>query len=142
MLQMTTYVNFKGDCEAAFKLYEQCLGAEPGPIFRYGGSPMEADAPPDWSEKIMHGSVTIGGQVLMGADIVPDRYEEPKGIQLSLQLSSVADAERIFRELSSGGRIAMPLEKTFWAERFGILTDRFGIPWLINCETPAQPHAS
>ena len=133
-MQMTTYLNFNGQCEAAFKFYEECLGGQLGPIFRYAGSPMGAGVPADWQDKIMHGSVTIGGQTLMGADIVPAQYEAPKGFSLSLQLQSPTDAERIFRELNKGGRVVMPLEKTFWAERFGIVVDRFGIQWLINCE--------
>jgi PhnB protein len=83
--------------------------------------------------------VTIGGQTLMGADVVPDRYEEARGFSLSLQMQSTADAERIFHELAEGGRIVMPLEKTFWAARFGMVVDRFGIPWLINCEGSEQP---
>lgn len=133
-MQMATYLSFKGDCEAAFKLYEQCLGGQPGQFFRYGGSPMADGVPEDWADKIMHGNITIGGQSVMGADIVPDQYEEPVGVSLSLQLKDTGEAERIFRELSDGGRIVMPLEKTFWAERFGTLVDRFGIPWIINCE--------
>jgi PhnB protein len=133
-MEMTAYLSFKGNCEAAFKFYEQCLGARPGSIFRYGGSPMAGQVPPDWSDKVMHGSVTVGGQVIMAADVVPDQYEEPKGFSLSLQMKSVDDAERIFRELASEGRVVMQLEKTFWADRFGMVVDRFGIPWLINCE--------
>jgi len=133
-MQMTTYLSFNGQCEAAFRLYEQCLGGEIGPIFRYAGSPMANDAPPGWDDKIMHGSITVGGHVLMGADVTPDRYDEPKGISLSLQIAAIADAERIFRDLAQDGRVVMPLEKTFWAAGFGMLVDRFGIPWLINCE--------
>lgn len=133
-MQMTTYLSFNGQCESAFRLYEQCLGGEIGPIFRYAGSPMANDAPLGWDEKIMHGSITVGGQVLMGADVTPDRYEEPKGISLSLQIAAIADAERVFRDLAQDGRVVMPLEKTFWAAGFGMLVDRFGIPWLINCE--------
>ena len=82
----------------------------------------------------MHGSLTVGGQVLMGGDVAPGRYEEPKGFSLSLQLKGSTEAERVFQELSKDGRVMMPLEKTFWAERFGMVVDRFGIPWLINCE--------
>jgi PhnB protein len=138
-MQMNPYLSFKGDCEAAFKFYEQCLGAQLGAIFRYAGSPMADQAPADWSDKVMHGNLTIGGQALMGADVAPDQYEEPKGFSLSLQIKSAADAERIFHELADGGRVVMPLEKTFWAERFGMVVDRFGIPWLINCEGSEQP---
>ena len=134
-MQMTPYLNFKGDCEAAFKFYEQCLGGQLGTIFRYGGSPLADSVPPDWSNKVMHGSVTIGGQVLMGGDVAPDSYEEPKGFSLSLQIRNTAEAERVFHDLAAGGKVVLPLEKTFWAERFGMVVDRFGIPWLINCET-------
>ena len=138
-MQITINLGFKGQCEAAFKLYEQCLGAEPGPILRYAGSPMANDVPADWQDKIMHGSVKLGDLVLMGGDVAPGRYEEPKGFALSIQITSIDDAERVFRELARDGRIVMPLETTFWAERFGQLVDRFGVPWLINCESPGEP---
>ena len=137
-MEMTAYLSFKGDCEAAFKFYEQCLGAQPGAIFRYAGSPMAGQVPPDWSDKVMHGSLTVGGQAIMAADVMPDQYEEPKGFSLSLQMKSVEDAERIFRELATEGRVVLQLEKTFWADRFGMVVDRFGIPWLINCEGASQ----
>jgi len=83
---------------------------------------------------VMHASLTLGSQVLMGADIAPERYEEPKGFSLSLQLNDIADAERMFGQLSTNGRIVTPLEKTFWAARFGVVVDRFGVQWLINCD--------
>jgi PhnB protein len=137
-MQLTPYLSFKGDCEAAFKFYEQSLGGVLGPIFRYGGSPMADRAPADWSDKVMHGSITVGGQVLMGADIAPGQYEEPKGFSLSLQMASIAEAERVFGELARDGNVVMPLEKTFWAERFGMVVDPFGISWLINCEVAEQ----
>ncbi|HEU4690843.1 MAG TPA: VOC family protein [Vicinamibacterales bacterium] len=133
-MQVTVNLGFNGQCEAAFKLYEQCLGAEPGPVFRYAGSPMADDVPADWQDKIMHGSVKVGDLVLMGGDVAPERYEEPKGFALSVQITSTEEAERIFHELARDGRIVMPLEKTFWAARFGQVVDRFGVPWLINCE--------
>ena len=95
---------------------------------------MADQVPADWQDKVMHGSLTVGGQVLMGGDVAPDRYEEPKGFSLSIQIKSTAEAERIFRDFASEGRVVMPLEKTFWADRFGIVVDRFGIQWLINCE--------
>ncbi len=137
-MQMHPYLSFNGDCEAAFRHYARCLNGRLGEMFRYGGSPMADRAPAGWQDKIMHGSITIGGQVLMGADVAPDRYEAPKGFSLSLQIKDTADAERVFRELSDGGEVRMPLEKTFWADRFGMLVDRFGVPWLINCEGTDQ----
>ena len=138
-MQMNPYLSFKGECEAAFKFYELCLGGQPGAIFRYAGTPMADQVAADWQDKVMHGSLTVGEQVLMGGDVSPDRYEEPRGFSLSLQITSTTEAERIFHELGRDGRVVMPLEKTFWAARFGMLVDRFGIPWLINCEGPDQP---
>jgi PhnB protein len=137
-MRMNPYLSFKGDCEAAFTFYEQHLGGQRGAIFRYGGSPMSGDVPADWSEKVMHGSITVGGQLLMGGDVAPDRYEAPKGFSLSLQIEHAAEAERIFDALSEGGTVVMPLEPTFWAVLFGMVIDQFGIPWLLNCEASEQ----
>jgi PhnB protein len=134
-MKMHPYLSFKGDCEAAFRFYEQHLDGQPGPIFRYAGTELAGSVPADWSDKVMHGSITIGEQVLMAADVAPGAiYEEPKGFSLSLQIKSTADAERMFHALADGGKVVMALEKTFWAERFGMVVDRFGVPWLINCE--------
>jgi PhnB protein len=133
-MQMNPYLSFNGECETAFKFYEQCLDGKLGEIFRYAGTPMAEQVPSDWQDKVMHGSLTLGDQVLMGGDVAPDRYEKPKGFSLSLQMTSTTQAERIFQLLAQDGTVVMPLEKTFWAARFGMVVDRFGIPWLINCE--------
>ena len=138
-MQMSPYLSFNGNCEEAFKFYEQCLGGKLGEVFRYGGTPMAEHAPADFADKIMHGSLTIGDQVLMGADAPQGQYEEPKGISLSLHIKSIADAERTFNDLSEGGKVVMPIQQTFWAARFGMLVDRFGIAWMINCEGASQP---
>ena len=133
-MKVSTVLSFKGDCEAAFKFYEQHLGGQPGPIFRYAGSPMADSVPEEWGDKIMHGSIVVGDLLLMGSDVLMKQYEEPKGFSLSLQMSDTAEAERIYNALVPNGTVLMPLEKTFWAARFGSVVDRFGIPWLINCE--------
>jgi Uncharacterized protein conserved in bacteria len=138
-MHVTTYLSFNGQCEAAFTLYERVLGGRLGPIFRYAGSPMADTVPPEWQNKIMHASLTIGEHVVMGGDPAPDSYEEPKGFSLSINMKSAPEADRIFRELATDGRVLVPLEKTFWAERFGMVIDRFGIPWMINCEAADQP---
>jgi PhnB protein len=138
-MQMNPYVNFNGQCEAAFKFYERCLDGQLGGIFRYAGTSLAGQVPAGWQDKVMHASVTIGGQTLLGADVAPDRYEEPKGFSLSLQMSKTTDADRIFQMLAKGGAVVMPLEKTFWAARFGVLIDRFGIRWIINCEGADEP---
>ena len=137
-MQISPYLSFRGECDAAFRFYEACLGGTVGGIFRYAGSPMADQVPPEWADKVMHGSITVGGQVLMGGDVVADRYQQPQGFSLSIQLQSTSEAERIFQELAAGGTILMPLEQTFWAARFGMVVDRFGIPWLINCEAASS----
>jgi PhnB protein len=137
-MQMNPYLSFKGDCEAAFTFYERCFGGECGTLLRYAGTPLADNVPADWAGKVMHGSLRVGDQVVMGGDVAPDQYEEPKGFSMSLHIKFTADAERIFNELSTDGRIVQPLEQTFWAARFGMVVDRFGIPWLINCEGAEQ----
>ena len=133
-MQMNSYLSFNGTCEEAFAFYAQSLGGQLGPIFRYAGTPMVDQVPADWQDKVMHGSVTVGGQELMGGDVAPDRYETPRGFSLSLHMKNTMEAERVFVALSSGGTITMPIQETFWAARFGMVVDRFGISWLINCD--------
>jgi PhnB protein len=140
-MQMNPYLSFGGDCEEAFNFYEKCLDGKLGEIFRYAGTPVSEQVPADWQNKVMHGSMTIGEQVLMGADIAPDRYEKPQGFSLSLQIKNTTQAERIFQILAKDGTVVLPLQQTFWAARFGMLVDRFGIPWMINCEGSEQPAA-
>jgi PhnB protein len=137
-MQMTPYLSFNGHCEEALKFYERCLGARLGQIFRYEGTPLAQQVPSDWQNKVMHANLTVGGQQLMAGDVAPDQYEVPKGFSLSLQMADTREAERIYEELGAGGRIVMPLAETFWAARFGMVVDRFGFPWLINCEAVAS----
>ena|SRR5213593_1180773 len=133
-MNLNPYLSFKGECESAFKFYEQTLGGKITGIMKWGGSPGENNVPENWRDKVMHAHLAIGDQALMGADPPLDYYKEPAGFSIALNLKDITEAERIFNALSPGGRITMPLEKTFWASRFGMLTDRFGIPWMINCE--------
>jgi PhnB protein len=133
-MKINAYLHFDGRCEAAFKFYEQCLGGKIVFKMTYGESPMAGQSPPGWRDKIMHARLIVKDQVLMGADAPPERYEAPKGFSMSLNLNDPAEAERIFSALVEKGTVVMPLQKTFWAERFGMLSDQFGIPWMINCE--------
>ena len=103
-------------------------------MFTHGGSPMAEHVPKDWHDAIMHARLVFGNNVLMGSDSPPDRHQPPQGFAVSLNVDQVADAERIFRDLSESGAVQMPLQKTFWAARFGMLADQFGIPWMVNCE--------
>ena len=134
-LEVSAYLSFNGDCEAAFKYYVEVLGAKPGLLFSYANSPMADVVPEGWERKIMHGTVTIGGKLFEGADAPPERYEKPQGFALSLNVATAQEAERVFEKLAASGKVQYPIAKTFWSERFGMVVDRFGIPWMINCET-------
>lgn len=131
-MDVTPYLTFNGHCEEAFKHYEQCLGGQMGEVFRYAGTPLATQVPADWGQKVMHCTLRLGDRELMGVDVGPEGYEEPRGISLSVEVKGVANAERVFAELSEGGRVVLPLQETFWAARFGMLVDRFGVPWQIN----------
>jgi len=126
-------LSFNGQCEAAFKHYERCMNGRITFMLTWGDSPMGKDAPPEWSGRIVHATLVIGETRLQGSDAAPGAYESPRGFVITLNPSQ-ADAERLFTDLSEGGTVTMPLQETFWAIRFGVLTDRFGIPWAINCE--------
>ena len=136
-MRLHPYLNFNGQCEAAFKFYEQCFGGKIGAMFTHGGTPAAEGVPPEWHNKIMHASLTVGDDVLMGSDAPPGTYEEAKGFCVSLQIKDPTDGERIFNALAENGTVRMPFQKTFWAVGFGVVVDRFGIPWIINCEQAA-----
>jgi PhnB protein len=92
---------------------------------------------PEWHAKILHARMEVGDTVLMGSDAPPDHYEQPKGFSVSLVLDDVGEAERIFFALAEGGSVRMAIQETFWAAGFGMLVDKFAIPWMINCDRPA-----
>ena len=134
---LNPYLTFNGQCEAAFKFYEQCLGGKIEAMIPHAGTPVEKQVPPEWRNKILHATLRAGGATLMGSDAPPDRYEQSKGFSVMLQIDEPADAERIFHALEEQGTVRMPLQQTFWAARFGMLVDQFGIPWMINCNQAA-----
>jgi PhnB protein len=139
-MQLAPYLMFNGQCEEAFKFYEQCLNGKITAMMTYAESPepsMIDQMPPEWRHKIMHVGLTIGNQELMGSDNPPGYDEEPKGFSVSIHLTDAAEAERIFHTLAENGVVRMPLQQTFWAYRFGVLVDRFGVPWMINCDQAA-----
>jgi PhnB protein len=137
-MQLNPYLVFNGQCEAAFKFYEKSLGGKIEFMMSHADSPMSQQVPAEWRSKIMHARMTVGDAVLMGSDGPPGRYQEPAGFSLSVGVKEPAEAERIFNELAESGKVQMPLQKTFWAVRFGMVVDRFGIPWMVNCEQAAQ----
>ena len=136
-MQLNPYLTFNGQCEAAFKFYEQCLGGKIVAMVTHAGTPAEQQVPAEWRDKIIHARLVVGDEVLMGSDAPPDRYEASKGFSVTVGIDDPAKAERIFNALAEKGTVRMPFQKTFWALGFGMLVDRFGIPWMINCEKSA-----
>jgi PhnB protein len=136
-MQLIPYLNFNGQCEAAFKFYEQCLGGKIVAMFTYGGTPAAEHVSAESRDRVMHARLVVGDAVLMGSDSPPEMFEEQKGMSVSIHIDDPARAERIFNALADGGSVRMPFGETFWAHRFGMLVDRFGTPWMINCEKAA-----
>jgi PhnB protein len=135
-MQLNPYLSFNGQCEAAFKFYAEALGGQIVATMTYGETPMADQTPAEWRGKIAHTRMAVGGTMLMGSDSPPDRFEPMKGVTIALGIDEPAEAERVFQALAAGGNVTMPIQETFWARRFGMLTDRFGTPWMINCEKP------
>jgi PhnB protein len=133
-MHLNTYLCFNGDCEAAFHFYEHVFGATIECLLRHEGTPAEAQTPPDWRKKVLHARLSLNGQMLMASDAPPACYEQPKGFSVNINVKDPAEAERVFGALAEGGQVRMPIGETFWAERFGMVVDRFGIPWMVNCE--------
>jgi PhnB protein len=138
-MQFTPYLNFNGECETAFRFYERVLGGRIEAIMTHGESPIADQVPPAWHKRILHARLVVGDAVLMASDSPPEHYTKPSGIYVSISLEDPAEADRIFYALAENGTITMPIEKTFWAARFGMLVDRFGIPWMVNCDQGASP---
>jgi PhnB protein len=133
-MRMNPYLTFNGNCEAAFRFYEKSLGGKIEAMMPHEGTPSEQHVPADWRKKVMHASLKVGDQVLMGTDAPPGQYEPMKGFKVTLHVDNPTEAERLFGVLSADGTVQLPIQETFWAARFGMLTDRFGTPWMINCD--------
>jgi PhnB protein len=114
-VQLNPYLTFDGQCEAAFKFYGQCLGGKITLMLTYGDSPMAAQTPPDWRPKILHTTLSVGGQILAGVDAPPESYQKPQGFSVTLNLDDPAEADRIFKAPAENGTVQMPLQATFWA---------------------------
>ena len=144
-MTVTPYLHFRNDCEAALTFYEKALGAKVVMMSRYKDMPPEAmqssnPLPPDAGELIMHGRLQIGDQWLMASDCPPNfPYEGMHGVSIALGFDDAKEADRVFAALSEGAQVTMPLAETFWAERFGMLTDKFGVAWMVNGAEKTRP---
>ncbi len=137
-MQWSPYLAFDGRCREAFECYEKWLGGKVVAMIPYGDMPTKEHVPTGSEARIMHARLVLGDQVLMGGDSHPKiPYQGIKGCSVAVQVKTQAEAERLFAALAEGGTVTMPIGETFWAVRFGMLVDKFGVPWMINCEKPS-----
>jgi len=130
-MAMTAHLSFSGQCREAFSFYAQLFGGELK-MLTYGDTPMAKEVPDDWGEKIVHGALSFDGSELAGSDVQLEHYRRPQGFSVLVDIEGDEKARRIFTALAEGGSVALPIQETFWSPAFGVVVDRFGIPWEIN----------
>lgn len=140
-MKIVTSLSFRGDCREAFEFYARVLGGKITAAFPYGDGPPEMPIDPKYKDQLMHCWLEVGDQAIMGSDGIPEfapGYHNPRnGFDVTLHTPDKAEAQRWYDALSEGGTPSMPFGETFWSPGFGMLTDRFGVPWMINV-TPAE----
>lgn len=138
-MEMNPYLIFDGCCEEAFRFYRDVLGGRIDTMMTHGESPAGGDVPFEWYEKILHARLVAGNNVLMGSDAPPGYFEPAAGMSVALAFDDPAEAERVYKAFAEGGSVRMPMQETFWAARFGMVADRFGIPWIVNGGLVEEP---
>lgn len=133
-VQLNPYLYYNGTCEAAFTFYAKVLGGKILAMITHAETPAATQTAPEWQQKIIHARIAVGDTVLMGSDAPPGRQAPMSGFSVTLNVAEPAEAERVYQALVEDGTIGMPIQETFWAKRFAMLTDSFGMPWMINCE--------
>ena len=132
-MRISPHLMFDGQCRDAFVSYQQLLGGQLG-LLSYGDSPMAAEVDPRWHGRIVHATLGVGDFELAGADVLPADYSRPQGFAVLLALPDRTQAQRIFAELAAGGEVTYAFQQTFWSAGFGVLVDRFAIPWEVTVE--------
>jgi len=133
-----THLHFQGNCSEAFKFYAATFGGRIVFSMTYGEAPGATQTTPEARDQIIHARLDLGDDALLGCDVPHGRYEKPQGFNVMANAENPEHAERLFSVLSEGGTVCMPIQETFWAYRFGMCTDRFGTPWMVNCAKPAE----
>ncbi len=136
MMKLNPYLTFHGNAREAFEFYAKVLRGKIVMMLTNGETPMRDQCSPTGLDRIAHTRLIIGDQVLMASDAPEGMVCETQGMMVSLNVDTPAEAERIYKELGAGGKITMALAETFWSQAFAMFTDRFGIPWMVNCEKP------
>jgi len=139
-MHVNTYLNHGGNCEEAFRFYEQHLGAKVIFLMTHDQAPNATDAPPELATKVLNASLSIGGTQLLASGVPSDRFEPMRSVYLSLSVDTSPEAERIHALLGESGNVFMPMQETFFAYRFSMLRDRFGTSWMIIHQRP-RPNA-
>ncbi|QNP47266.1 VOC family protein [Diaphorobacter aerolatus] len=146
-MQLIPYLTFNGNCEEAMTFYAKVFGGKMGPIMRFGDMPASEGMPPlpeSAKNGVMHAYVKFGEQEIMGSDTMPEGcagggYQAPQGINVNIAVDNVEEGRRVFNALAEGGKVTMPFDKTFWSAGFGMVTDRFNTPWMVNVFDPQAP---
>ena len=133
-MSIDVHLDFADTCEEAFRFYAEVLGGTDLQIMTNGASPMADKIPAERKNLVMHAHLNVDGTALMGADAPPQMYRAPQGVSLSVGAKDAAEAERKFAALSEGGQVRMPMAETFFRKRCGMVTERFGIPWMVVCQ--------
>lgn len=135
MTRLLAYMLFDGECASAMNFYQKLFAGRIEALTKVGGSPMAAQFPPASADRVIHASLSFDGNTLMASDwMAPEPYPGIKGTRFTLTYESVTEANRVFAELSEAGRVQMPMQKTSWAQAFGMLVDRFGVPWQVMAQ--------
>lgn len=132
MIKATTHLHFNGRCREALEFYAQTLGGKITFATAWGETPVAKDVGADWQSKILHASLEFGGQTITGDDAPAPQYAKPQGFGVLLSFDDVAAAKKVFDAFAANGTAHMPFGETFWAKAFGMVTDEFGIPWMVN----------
>ena len=141
-MQVQPYLFFDGRCEEALDLYRRLLGAEVTMLMRFKENPDQSTVPPGLGEKVMHASFRVGDTELLASDGLAKGQPAFKGVSLAVSVADEAEAERKFAALADGRQVQMPLAKTFFSDRFGMVADRFGVSWMIVAPGPDSPKRS
>ena len=131
-MQLEPYIFFHGTCEEALNFYAACFGGEIVQLSRMSDSPPEHQGDPSWAHKVMHATFRIGQSLIMASDGVNAAPQVFSGFSISIAADDVESGQKMFEALSDGGNVRMAWQRTFWTSGFGMVSDRFGIPWMVT----------
>ena len=135
-MKINPYLNFNGNCGEAFQFYAKVLNGKNLHVMKFGDMPPGMNVAENEKNFVAHARFTAGDTTIMGSDAPGGRYNKPQGYAVNIGVDTPEEADRIFAALADGGNVGMPIAETFWAKRFGMVTDRFGTHWMVNCEKP------